>query len=409
CVACEAFYTEGQLEPGNLCPIHKREVSWVSEPSYFFRMSKYAEPLLAHFEAHPDFVRPENYRNEIISFIKGGLRDLSVSRTSFSWGISVPGDSRHVIYVWIDALTNYISALGGEGGSLYQRYWPATCHLIGKDILRFHAVYWPCMLMSAGLPLPKTIFTTGFWTVRGTKISKSMPATRIEPTVLADDIGVDALRYFLLREVPLGLDGDFSYDALLGRYNADLANDLGNLLNRTLTMTGKFCDGKVPARSSDLVDVAHHGVLARAARESMTQAAKHFENVALSRALESIWSLVREANRYIDACQPWKLAKQIKADPQAEGVAAVRVELDHAMRCALEALLCAARMAAPVMPHKAAELLGQLGLEGEDRAEVLGSWPEPDSFGLQLQAGLTVQRGEVLFPRIDKERQAELM
>jgi methionyl-tRNA synthetase len=399
CVDCEAFYPESQLIEGKRCPTHEREVEWLSEASYFFRMSNYQDALLEHFAKHPDFVRPENYRNEVLSFIKSGLRDLSVSRTTFRWGIPVPGDPAHVIYVWIDALTNYISALGGPGAELYDTYWPADCHLIGKDILRFHAVYWPCMLLSAGLPLPKTVFVTGWWTLHGAKISKSMPATYVEPNRLAEDLGADALRYFLLREVPLGLDGDFSYEALIGRYNAELANDLGNLLNRTLTMAGKFCGGKVPAASVEHAGAAHHGELVDVARKSIADSAHHFAEYAPSRALEAIWTLVRETNRYVDTCQPWKLAKD--ADKRAE--------LDHCMRMALEALLCVARLVWPVMPGKAAELAAQLGVSAGQASVMIGTWPTPERFGQELEQGADIEHGQVLFPRIDKDRQAALL
>jgi methionyl-tRNA synthetase len=402
CVGCEAFYPEGQLLEGKRCPTHESEVEWLSESSYFFRMSNYQDALLEHFANHPEFVRPENYRNEILAFIKGGLRDLSVSRTTFGWGIPVPNDPAHVIYVWIDALTNYISALGGPGAELYDRYWPADCHLIGKDILRFHTVYWPCMLLSAGLPLPRTVFVTGWWTLQGAKISKSMPATYVEPNRLAHDIGADALRYFLLREVPLGLDGDFSYEALIGRYNAELANDLGNLLSRTLTMTVKFCGGKVPAASAELAAAAHHGELAGVARKSIEDSARYFAEYAPSRALEAIWTLVRETNRYVDTCQPWKLAK-------AAGEPETRTALDHCMRTALEALLCAARLVWPVMPRKAAELVAQLGMNMSADAAMPGTWPTPERFGKELEQGAAIEQGEVLFPRIDKDRQAALL
>ncbi|HEY5946201.1 MAG TPA: methionine--tRNA ligase, partial [Kofleriaceae bacterium] len=328
CVGCEAFYTESQLvKDGDswVCAVHKKPVNWIDkERSWFFRLSKYAEPLLKYIDANPDFIRPEAYRNEIVSFLKSGLRDLSVSRTSFAWGIPVPeqddqGDA-HVIYVWMDALTNYLSDLcpasGEIGGPDVAKYWPHAIHVIGKDILRFHAVYWPAFLMAAKLPLPKGIFAHGWWTVRGEKISKSMPATRIDPVKLADalavgplgrPIGIDAMRYYLMREVPLGLDGDFTFESLFGRFNAELANDLGNLVNRSLTLMAK--SPLIPALEASFGDVPHHASIVNVAREAIVAATTEYENLAPSRALEATWKLVREANRYVDACQPWQLAK----------------------------------------------------------------------------------------------------
>ena len=396
CVKCEAYYPESELLEGRLCPIHKSSpATWLSEPTYFFRMSRYQEPLLEHFANNPGFVQPEGYRNEVISFIKSGLRDLSVSRTTFRWGIPVPDDEEHVIYVWIDALTNYMSALGAVGGELHRRYWPITCHLIGKDILRFHAVYWPCMLLSAQLPLPGTIYTHGWWTVRGEKISKSMPATRVDPNQLADDIGVDAVRYYLLREVPLGLDGDFAYENLIGRYNAELAHDLGNLVSRALTVAGKFTGGKVPPARPELAGAGRHAELAREAASAVTDAAEQLRAYAPSRALEAIWRLVREGNRYINDTQPWALAR----DP------ARRDELDQSVRTALEAIHCAARMLAPIMPRSADQIIELVGgaRGGAD------SWPAPERFGQELEAGAAVGESRILFPRIDEERQAALL
>jgi methionyl-tRNA synthetase len=392
CVSCEVFYPDNKLLDGNLCPTHKSEVEWRARPSYMFRMSKYQQPLLDHFEANPDFVQPSAYRKEILSFINEGLRDLSVSRNTFSWGVPVPGDDEHVIYVWIDALTNYISALGGVGAEKYDEYWPAV-HLIGKDILRFHAVYWPCMLLSAGLPLPKTILAHGWWSVRGEKISKSMPATRVDPNLLAADIGADAVRYHLLREVPLGLDGDFTYEGLIGRYNSDLANDLGNLLNRTLTMTSKFCDGTVPEARPEVASGEVHANLARVAVDAAAQAAVQLEGYHPSRALEAIWKLVREANKYVDACQPWKLAK----DPDK------RAELEHCTRSFLEAAYWAACLVAPVMPNKALEIARKLGVDAESLP-----WPTGE-FNTLLPTGSKVDRGDPLFPRIDADRTAALL
>jgi methionyl-tRNA synthetase len=390
CVGCESFYTDAQLVDGN-CPVHQTPVRRLKEASYFFRLSRYQDRLLQHFEQNPGFVTPEGRRNEIVSFIKGGLRDLSVSRSTFSWGIKVPGDDKHVIYVWVDALANYVSILGGPGAPLYDTFWPADCHVVGKDILRHHSVYWPCFLMSAGLPLPKMVLAHGWWTVRGQKISKSMPATRVDPNALVADIGADALRYFLLREVPLGLDGDFAFDALIGRINSDLANDLGNLVNRTVAMTDKYVGGVVPAASPALDQGGIHADLAALAVRARDEAQRHFEAYAPSRALEAIWELVRGANRYVDAAGPWTLAK----DP------ARRAELDHVLHTFLEAVLWSARLVAPAMPSKAAEILGALGVAGG------ASWPS--RWNEELPAGGKVSRGAQLFPRIDEARAKELM
>ena len=399
CISCEAYYGEGELLEGRQCPVHKREVSWMSEPTYFFKMSRYGDRLLEHIEKHPSFVQPEGYKNEVVSFVKSGLRDVSVSRTTFKWGIPVPGDEEHVIYVWIDALTNYMAALGPIGGELHRRFWPATCHLIGKDILKFHAVYWPCMLLSAGLPLPETVFTHGWWSVRGEKISKSMPATRVDPNQLGEDIGVDALRYYLMREVPLGLDGDFTYESLIGRYNAELANDLGNLVSRSLTVAAKFCAGQVPPAHGALATEGPHGDIGRVAREVIAETEAQYRAYAPSRALEAIWRLVREANRYVNDTQPWVLAK----DP------ARREELDHSVRAALEALCCAARLVAPVMPKTAEQILALVGMPAERGQEAIKRWPVADRFGHELELGAPLGPSTILFPRIDEARQGALL
>jgi methionyl-tRNA synthetase len=372
CVGCEAFYTELQLEPGHKCPIHQSEVRRLKETSYFFRMSKYEQPLLEHFERHPDFVQPQARRNEILSFIRGGLKDLSVSRTTFQWGIPVPGDPRHVIYVWIDALTNYVSALGGWESERYRTFWPHAVHLIGKDIIRFHAVYWPCMLLAAGLPPPRSIVVTGWWTVRGQKISKSMPATRVDPQLLTADLGNDGLRYFLLREIPLGADGDFVYESLIGRWNSELANDLGNLINRTLGMA-----------RGELTSGGDDPELARLAAGVRERVERHMEAFEPSRALEALWELVRAANNHIAVKEPFR-------KPEAE-----RAQI---LATVAEAIRWIALMAAPVLPESSGRILAQLGLAPGE------TWPSRWHY-----PGSKPGKAEPLFPRIDEDRQAELM
>ncbi len=412
CVGCEAFYTESQLvKDGDawVCATHKKPVNWLDkERSWFFRLSKYAEPLLRHIEANPSFIRPEAYRNEIVAFLKSGLRDLSVSRTSFAWGIPVPEPDpeglQHVIYVWMDALTNYLSDLcpadGTIGGPDVATYWPEAVHVIGKDILRFHTVYWPAFLMAAKLPLPKGIFAHGWWTVRGEKISKSMPATRIDPVKLADalavgplgrPVGIDAMRYYLLREVPLGLDGDFTFESLFGRFNAELANDLGNLVNRSLSLMAK--SSVAPALDASFAELPHHAALVTTARQAIEAATAEYESFAPSRALEAIWKLVREANRYVDACQPWALAK----DP------AKSRELAHVFGSLANAIGVIGGLVTPVLPTAGRMLRQWVGVAEKD----LDRWPTADD----MQRAITGVTKEIrpLFPRLDDEMQTKIL
>jgi len=373
CVPCEQFYTEKELVDG-ACPIHKLPTEKVKEESYFFSLAKYEARLLKHIEDHPDFIQPEVRRNEVLAFIRQGLNDFSASRTTFTWGVPVPDHPRHVVYVWIDALSNYYSA---TKRAKLDGFWSddtQIVHLIGKEISRFHAVYWPAMLMAAGLPLPTTIFCHGWWTVNGEKMSKTR-GNVVDPVALAADLGTDALRYFVLREVPLGLDGDFSHVALLGRYKAELQNDLGNLLHRTLGMVEKyFPDRLVAERTATEPAFKIDSQLGR-----IDALMESFEP---SHALEVIWELVRLGNTYIDKEAPWK-ATSNKAVILGNVLELCRV-LGHLLH--------------PFMPERAKALHAQLGLTDAP------AWPEWDE-----KRGFHVEKGVTLFPAIDDERRAALL
>ncbi len=381
CTPCETFWTETQLNEGK-CPDCNRLVDKLKEESYFFRMSSYQERLLEYIDANPDFIQPKSKRNEIVSFVKEGLRDLSVSRTTFNWGIPVPGNEKHIIYVWFDALSNYITALGyPDKNGDYGSFWPVDVHLIGKDILRFHAVYWPTFLMAAGLPLPKKVFAHGWWTVEGQKMSKSLQNV-VEPNMLIDRYGVDAVRYFLLREVPFGLDGDFSHAALVNRINSDLANDLGNLLNRSTAMITKYFEGILP-KCGPMSD------LDRAYMEKsismITSVDTHISELAFSKALQSIWETISAGNKYIDENAPWALAK----DP------AMAERLGTVMYCLAESQRLVYSLLAAFMPTTAEKGLGYLG----------GEYP-PTTASLQwgkLCGGTKIIKAEALFPRIEEK------
>jgi methionyl-tRNA synthetase len=380
CPGCEAFYPENQVVDGK-CPEQGHPVEWTSEASYFFRLSKYQQPLLELYRSRPDFVRPASRLNEIRAFVESGLRDLSISRTSLSWGIPYPGTPGHVVYVWVDALTNYMSALGfgrQEAGGLLD-YWPAQLHLVGKDILRFHAVYWPAFLMSAGLPLPECVYGHGWWLRDEAKMSKSF-GNVVRPGPLLRDFGADALRYFLLREMTFGLDGTYSDEQFLDRYNGDLANDLGNLTSRIVTLIATGCEGRLPPPS----DLQAARELEPAARKAFAAYREAFDAYDFSQGLAAVWALAGEVNRFLVQHAPWDLAR----DPSRAA------EHRAVLRGAAEALLQIAAMAAPVMPRACAEIASRLGASP---AGDLTSF----RWGL-LPAGGRVRRDGPLFPRIDK-------
>ncbi len=376
----EAYYDENELtlaaDGKKLAPTGT-PVEWVEEESYFFRLSNYAEKLLAHYEAHPEFITPEKYRNEILAFVKRGLKDLSISRTTFDWGVPVPGDERHVMYVWVDALTNYITATGFPEGGAREKYWPADAHVIGKDITRFHAIFWPAFLMSAKLPLPKQVVVHGFLFNRGEKMSKSV-GNVIDPFALAEHYGVDQLRYFFLREVPFGQDGNYSHEAIVARINADLANDLGNLAQRSLSMIAKNCAGLTPEQGA--LEPADQAILSAAygvpglVRASM-------RNFALHAALAEIWAVVAEANRYFAGQEPWKLTK---TDPARR---------DSVLYVTIEVLRIIALMCQPFIPQAAGKLLDLLGV-GDDARDFSHATPEH-----RLFSGAPLPAPAPIFPR----------
>jgi methionyl-tRNA synthetase len=382
CIPCETFWTEGQLVNG-ACPECGRPAEKVREESYFFRLSAFQERLLEHLERHPEFIRPEAKRNEILSFIREGLKDLSISRTSFSWGIELPDDKRHVIYVWFDALINYLTAAGyPDDGERFAAVWPADVHLIGKDILRFHTVFWPAFLISAGLPLPRTVFAHGWWTVAGEKMSKSR-GNVVDPAAVAGEYGVDPFRYFLLREVPFGLDGDFSREAMKNRLNSELANDLGNLFSRTIAMVKKYRGAVVPTPDREDPRCREFSALAAEVNDAV---AAGMEELAFARVLGDIRRLAAAGNKFIDTETPWQLAKD-------EGR---RTHLDQVLYCSLENLRLAALHLHPFMPEKTAAMAAQLGVPELFAA----AGPEVYRWG-GLPAGVTVQPGAALFPRIE--------
>lgn len=388
----EAFFTEKDIENGKVKETGN-PVEWVKEPGYFFRLSKYTDALLAFYESHPDFVRPEGKFNEVKAFVKQGLEDLNISRTTFRWGLPVPGAPDHVVYVWFDALTNYLSALGAFDGPLYAKHWEPNgeaVHLIGKEITRFHCVFWPAFLMSAGVPLPTQVFAHGWMTVNGAKMSKSA-GNFLPPTPIAEAIGKDALRYYLMRDVALGSDSDFSHASLLARYHGDLGNGLGNLLNRMVASIVKTSlGGRVPHVAADRLGDLEKSVIATAER-SAAVAGKHFTDIAPHRALEAIWELVGVTNKYVDQTEPWALAKRGET-----------AKLEVVAYTVLESLRWLSLMLWPVMPDKCDELRAQLGLPPVAPTEGLDRWPS--AWG-GLVAGTETKPGAPLFPRMDDDQQ----
>lgn len=383
CNPCEAFWTERHTEDGN-CPDCGRPVELVKEESYFFKMSKYADRLLAHIEANPNFIQPVTRRNEMISFIKQGLEDLCVSRTTFDWGIPVPINEKHVIYVWFDALSNYISALGyGSGDPRFDKYWPAARHLVGKDIVRFHTIIWPTILMAADIELPKEVFAHGWLLLEGGKMSKSK-GNVVDPLVLIDRYGSDAIRYFLLREMPLGQDFYYSEEALVNRINVDLANDFGNLLSRTTSMINKFSQGEIPAPGDEEpIDVE----LRELALSIPAEVDKALDKYDFSQALQAIWKLVNRSNKYIEETAPWSLAK----NPDT------RSRLGTVLYSLAESIRFATVLVAPFMPNVLDKVFAQLGIQGQSR---LANWESVQSWG-SLEPGTKINRGKPIFPRIE--------
>jgi methionyl-tRNA synthetase len=398
CIPDETFLLESELQGGQ-CPICGRPVEWITEEAYFFRLAQYQEWILAHIESHPSFIQPVSRRNEVLSFVRSGLRDLCVSRSTFSWGIPVPFDSSQVIYVWIDALTNYLTAIGyGVDAPTFEKFWPANIHLIGKEILRFHAVIWPILLRAADLPPPLQVFAHGWWTADGEKMSKSL-GNVIDPGKLVEEIAhragtsletaADAIRYFVLREVAFGLDGDFSRTALVQRFNSDLANDLGNLLSRTLTMLQRYCEGVIPHPAQQ---ESAANVLAEAAARLLPDLDPLLNELAFHRALARLWDYIRLVNRYVDEQAPWVLAR----DP------ARRRQLDTVLYHQVESLRIIALLLFPFMPHTAASMWRQLGIQDEIATQHLSTamvWG-------QTRPGTPIQPGVQLFPRIEAGRPA---
>ena len=377
----EAYFSEGELVDGK-APTGA-PVEWVEEPSYFFDLSQWETKLLQFYEDNPDFVAPVSRRNEVVSFVSSGLRDLSISRTSFNWGIAVPDDEKHIMYVWLDALTNYITATGfpDEEQNLYRKFWPASLHMVGKDILRFHAVYWPAFLLAADLEPPKRVFAHGWWTNEGQKISKSL-GNVIDPVQLIETYGLDQVRYFLMREVPFGNDGDFSKSGMVNRINSDLANDLGNLCQRVLSFVYKNCNATVPKNMGFTPDDSK---LITHAYEILPKLREDYNSQLFNVALERVWVLVAASNKYIDEQAPWKLRK---TDPD---------RMHTVLYTLLETIRCIGILLQPIMPGSSEKILNQLAVDTSKRS--FAALNSND----RLEAGTSLQKPNPIFPRFEEK------